>query len=50
MTVAATNETDVGAILKKIDSKNRIRFEKPAPKKTKTTVTKTIKKEAETQS
>ena len=50
MTIAATNETDVGTILKKIDSKNRIRFEKPAPKKTKTTVTKTIKKEAETQS
>ena len=33
MTIAATNENDVSAIVKKIDSKNKIRYERNAVKK-----------------
>ena len=33
MTIAATNENDVSAIVKKIDSKNKIRYEANAVKK-----------------
>ena len=33
MTIAATNENDVSAIVKKIDPKNKIRFEPAAIKK-----------------
>ena len=43
MTVAATNETDVSQIIRKIDPKNKIRFEKNVAKK-RVEITKTIAK------
>jgi hypothetical protein len=36
MTIASTNENDVSAIVKKIDPKNKIRFEANAIKKSRT--------------
>ena len=47
MTIASTNENDVSAIVKKIDPKNKIRFERNAIK-TSTVVRKVIVKGAET--
>ena len=44
MTVAASNESDVSALVKKIDPKNKIRFERHAIKP-KTIVHKVILKE-----
>jgi len=46
MTIAATNEVDVSVILKNVDPRNIIRYEKRSPIQKKTTVKKTIKKEA----
>ena len=46
MTIAASNEVDVGAILKSVDPRNRIRFEKPVSKKKRVTVKKTMDKAA----
>ena len=43
MTVAATNEMDVSQIIRKIDPKNKIRFEKNVVKK-RVEITKTIEK------
>ena len=47
MTIAATNEADVGAILKSVDPRNKIRFEKPKAKTQRATVKKTMKKPAQ---
>ncbi len=46
MTIAASNEVDVGAILKSVDPRNRIRFEKPVSKKKRVTVKKSMDKAA----
>ena len=47
MTIAASNETDVAAILKKVDPRNKVRFERPATKKKRTLVKKTMNKQPE---
>ena len=46
MTIAASNELDVGDILKNVDPRNKVRFEKIKPKKTRATVKKTMNKPA----
>jgi|TARA_B100000767_G_C19561597_1_gene449335 hypothetical protein len=46
MTIAASNEVDVGAILKSVDPRNRIRFEKPVSKTKRVTVKKSMDKAA----
>ena len=46
MTIAASNEQDVGDILKNVDPRNKVRFEKIKPKKTRATVKKTMNKPA----
>ena len=46
MTIAANNEVDVSVILKKVDPKNRIRYEKRSGIQKQTTVKKILKKEA----
>ena len=47
MTIAASNEADVSTILKKIDPRNKIRFEKPAINKKRTLAKKTINRQSE---
>jgi|TARA_B110000091_G_scaffold163945_1_gene175048 hypothetical protein len=46
MTIAASNEIDVATILKNIDPRNKVRFEKPQSKKKRETVKKTMNKSA----
>ena len=43
MTIAASNEADVAVILKNVDPRNKIRFEKPSLKKKRTFAKKTMK-------
>ena len=47
MTIAASNEVDVAAVLKSVDPRNKIRYEKPEGKKQRVTVKKTMKKPAQ---
>ena len=47
MTIAASNEADVSAILKNIDPRNKIRFEKPASKNKRALTKKTMNRQAE---
>ena len=47
MTIAASNETDVAAILKNVDPRNKVRFERPATKKKRTLVKKNMNKQPE---
>ena len=46
MTIAASNEIDVATILKNVDPRNKVRFEKPETKKKRDIVKKTMKKSA----
>jgi hypothetical protein len=44
MTIASSNEVDVATILKNVDPRNKVRFEKPQSKKKRETVKKTMNK------
>ena len=46
MTIASSNEVDVATILKNVDPRNKVRFEKPQSKKKRETVKKTMNKPA----